>query len=53
MVRKVTSAEDEDEEDCVPVPTFQSAFTYALGASGWTGNGVSVEGQGEGGLNFT
>lgn len=47
MVRKVTSVENEDEEDCAPVPTFQSAFTEALGSAGWAGNGVNPEGQGE------
>ena len=47
MVRKVTSVENEDEDDCAPVPTFQSAFTEALGWAGWTGNGVKPEGQGE------
>lgn len=47
MVRKVNSVENEDEEDCAPVPTFQSAFTEALGAAGWTRNGVNPEGQGE------
>ncbi|KAJ7378719.1 RING finger protein 10 [Desmophyllum pertusum] len=45
-VRKVTSVEDEDKEDCAPVPTFQSAFTEALGTADWTGNGVKPEGQG-------
>lgn len=46
-VRKnVTSVEDEDEEDCAPVPTFKSAFTEALGAADWTGSGVNLEGQG-------
>lgn len=47
LVRKVTSVEDEDKEDCAPVPTFQSAFTEALGTADWTGNGVKPEGQGE------
>ena len=46
-MRKVTSFENEDEEDCAPVPTFQSAFTEALGSAGWAGNGVNSEGQGE------
>lgn len=45
VVRKVTSVENEDEEDCAPVPTFQSAFTEALGSAGWAGNGVKPEGQ--------
>lgn len=47
MVRKVNSVENEDEEDCALVPTFQSAFTEALGAAGWTRNAVNPEGQGE------
>lgn len=53
MVRKVTSVENNDEEDCAPVPTFQSAFTEALGAAGWTGNGVNPEGQGEVAMKLT
>ena len=47
MARKVTSVENENEEDCAPVPTFQSAFTEALGSAGWTGSDVNPDGQGE------
>lgn len=39
--------EDEDEEDCAPVPTFQSAFTKALVAADWTRCGFYQESQGE------
>lgn len=38
--------EDEDEEDCAPVPTFQSAFTEALVAADWTRSGFYQESQG-------
>ena len=37
VVRKPAWAEDDDEEeDCTPVPTFQSAFTEALGTADWS-----------------
>lgn len=38
--------EDEDKEDCAPVPTFQSAFTEALGAAYWTRSSFYRESQG-------
>jgi len=34
IVRRPAWVEDDDE-DCDPVPTFQSAFTEALGAADW------------------
>lgn len=40
------NTEDEDEEDCAPVPTFQSAFTEALGATDWTRSSFYQESQG-------
>lgn len=37
IVRRPAWAEDDDDDkDYVPVPTFQSAFTEALGAADWT-----------------
>lgn len=40
-------AEVADDEDYIPVPTFQSAFTEALGAADWTiSSGTKSAGQG-------
>ena len=39
--------EDEDEEDCAPVPTFQSAFTEALVAADWTRSGLCLLERGD------
>ena len=41
-------AEVADDEDYIPVPTFQSAFTEALGAADWTiSSGTKSAGQGK------
>ena len=41
-------AEVADDEDYIPVPTFQSAFTEALGAADWTiSSGTKSPGQGK------
>ena len=36
--------EDENDDDCVPVPTFQSAFSDALVAADWTKREVHAQG---------
>ena len=41
-------AEVADDEDYIPVPTFQSAFTEALGVADWTiSSGTKSAGQGK------
>lgn len=35
VTRRPSWAEDSDEGDCAPVPTFQSAFTEALTSANW------------------
>ena len=36
ITRRPAWAEVADDDDYIPVPTFQSAFTEALGAADWT-----------------
>ena len=47
-VRRPAWVEDDDggDEDYAPVPTFQSAFTEALGAADWTRSAANSAAQG-------
>lgn len=48
ITRRPAWAEVADDEDYIPVPTFQSAFTEALGAADWTiSSGTKSAGQGK------
>ena len=49
MITRIPAwAEVADDEDYIPVPTFQSAFTEALGAADWTiSSGTKSAGQGK------
>ena len=46
IVRRPAWAEDDDDDkDYVPVPTFQSAFTEALGAADWARSNSGGQGN--------
>lgn len=48
ITRRPAWADVADDEDYIPVPTFQSAFTEALGAADWTiSSGTKSVGQGK------